>query len=236
MYILYINIYFVYSTGSYTQYLLKPIMEENVKKSICIYRQMCPWGFSRQEYWSGLPFPSPGDLPNPGIKPKSPALQVDSLPSELPGKPKNTGVGCHSLLQWIFPTQELNWCQLHCRWILYQPYQGSPDKHNGRECEKRICIYIQIDISLIAQLVKNLPAMQETPVGFLGQEDLLEKGQATHSNILADKESTCNMGDLGLIPGLGRSPGEGKGYPLQYSGLENSMDSIVMGSQRVGHD
>ena len=45
----------------------------------------------------------------------------------------------------------------------------------------------------------------------------------------AGKESTCNVGDLGLIPGLGRSPGEGKGYPLQYSGLENSMDYIVHG-------
>ena len=45
--------------------------------------------FSRQEYWSGLPFPSPGDLPDPGIKPRSPALQTDSLPSELPGKPHN---------------------------------------------------------------------------------------------------------------------------------------------------
>ena len=41
------------------------------------------------------------------------------------------------------------------------------------------------------------------------------------------KESTCHVGDLGLISGLGRSPGEGKGYPLQYSGLENSMDCIV---------
>ena len=40
-------------------------------------------GFSRQEYWSGLPYPSPGDLPNPGIEPGSPALQADSLPSEL---------------------------------------------------------------------------------------------------------------------------------------------------------
>ena len=40
----------------------------------------------------------------------------------------------------------------------------------------------------------------------------------------AGKESACNAGDPGLIPGLGRSPGEGKGYPLQYSGLENSMD------------
>ena len=41
----------------------------------------------------------------------------------------------------------------------------------------------------------------------------------------AGKESACNVGDLGLIPGLGRSPGDGKGYPFQYSGLENSMDS-----------
>ena len=43
-------------------------------------------GFSRQEYWSGLPFPSPGDLPNPGIEPGSPTLQADILPSEPPGK------------------------------------------------------------------------------------------------------------------------------------------------------
>ena len=45
----------------------------------------------------------------------------------------------------------------------------------------------------------------------------------------ASEESTCNVGDLGSIPGLGRSPGEGKGYPLQYSGLENSIDCIVHG-------
>ena len=45
--------------------------------------------FSRQEYWSGLPFPSPGDLPNPGIEPKSPTLQADALPSEPHGKPQN---------------------------------------------------------------------------------------------------------------------------------------------------
>jgi len=46
---------------------------------------------------------------------------------------------------------------------------------------------------------------------------------------LAGKESICNAGDLGSVPGLGRSPGEGKGYPLQYSGLEISMDCIVHG-------
>ena len=48
-------------------------------------------GFSRQEYWSGLPCPPPLDLPNPGIEPRSPALQANSLPTESPGKPKNTG-------------------------------------------------------------------------------------------------------------------------------------------------
>ena len=45
----------------------------------------------------------------------------------------------------------------------------------------------------------------------------------------AGKESACNVGDLGSVPGLGRSPGEGKGYPLRYSGLENSLDCIVHG-------
>ena len=89
--------------------------------------------------------------------------------------------------------------------------------------------------SLVAQLVKNPPAMQETgfyswvrkipwrrdrlptPVflGFPGGSD--------------GKESTCNVRDLGSIPGLRRSPGEGKGCPLQYSGLEKSMDCIVHG-------
>ena len=48
----------------------------------------------------------------------------------------------------------------------------------------------------------------------------------------AGKESVCNVGDLGLIPGLGRSPGEGKGHPLQYSGLENSMEWIVLGAAK----
>ena len=49
--------------------------------------------FSRPEYWSGWPFPSQGDLPNPGIQPRSPALQADSLLAEPQGKPKNSGVG-----------------------------------------------------------------------------------------------------------------------------------------------
>ena len=76
------------------------IHTENLKSEVA---QLCltlctPWTkayqappfmeFSRQEYWSGLPFPSPGDLPNPGIEPRSPALQADTLPPEPPGKQK----------------------------------------------------------------------------------------------------------------------------------------------------
>ena len=68
-----------------------------VKSLSCVQLFATPWTvayqaplsmeFSRQEYWTGLPFPSPGDLPDPGIKPRSPALQADALPSEPPGKP-----------------------------------------------------------------------------------------------------------------------------------------------------
>ena len=84
-------------------------------------------GFSRQEYSSGLLFPPPGNLPDSGIKLRSPALQVDSLLSQPPGKPKNIGVGRPSLLQGNFLSQELNQGLLHCRQILYQlSYQESP--------------------------------------------------------------------------------------------------------------
>ena len=61
-----------------------------------------------------IAFPFSGDLPNPGIEPRSPTWQADSSLSERQGKPKNTGVGSVSLLQGIFPTQELNWGLLHC--------------------------------------------------------------------------------------------------------------------------
>ena len=89
--------------------------------------------------------------------------------------------------------------------------------------------------SLIAQLVKNLPAMQETRFdSWVGK--ICWRWDRLPTPVFlgfpcgpAGKESACNVGDLGSIPELGRSPGEGKGYPLQYSGLENSMDYIVLG-------
>ena len=150
--------------------------------------------FSRPEYWSGYPFPSPGDLPNPGIEPSSPALQADSLPAEPQGKPKNTGVSSLSLLQQIFSTQESNWGLLHCRRILYwQSYEGCPRKQGSNPCfsESKVPDTLLIAefsalrtvsrASLMAQLVKNLPTTQET---------------------------ACNAGDQSSIPGSGRSPGK----------------------------
>ena len=77
--------------------------------------------------------------------------------------------------------------------------------------------------------------MQETWVRFLGWEGPLESESLPSPVFLgfpgssAGKESACNAGELGLIPGLGRFPGEGNGYPFQYSGLAKSMDCIVLG-------
>ena len=106
-----------------------------------------------------------------------------------------------------------------------------PDLQSPLPMPKTLCL----SNSLIAQLVKKPPAMQETPIRLLGREDPLERDSLPTPVFLglpcglAGEESACNAGDLGLISGLGISPGEWKGFPLQYSGLENSMDCIVHG-------
>ena len=110
----------------------------NISKTTCLMvvkvkvAQSCPTLCDPMDYivhrilharileWIFKYFPSPGDLPNPGIEPRSPILQADSLSAEPQGKPKNTGVGSLSLLHQSSPTQELNPGLLHCRRILYQ--------------------------------------------------------------------------------------------------------------------
>ena len=108
-------------------------------------------------------------------------------PWDSPGK--NTGVGCHSLLQGLFLTQEMIPGLLHCRRILYQlSHQGDPGSipGSGRSTGEGIGYPFQYTWAfLVAQLIKNLLAMQETRVWPLGWEDPLEKGKATHSSILA---------------------------------------------------
>ena len=89
--------------------------------------------------------------------------------------------------------------------------------------------------SLIAQLVKNLLAKQDTRFNSWVGKIPWRRDRLPTPVFLgfpcgsADKESACNAGDLGSIPTWGRSPGEGKGYPFQYSGLENTMNCIVHG-------
>ena len=102
-----------YCLGLNSNYNLLCDLKWKWKLLSCVWLFVTPWTiqsmeFSRPEYWSGYPFPSPGDLPSLGIELRSPALQVDSLPAEPQGKPKNTGVSSLSLLQGIFPTQESN--------------------------------------------------------------------------------------------------------------------------------
>ena len=127
-------------------------------------------------------------------------------------------MGSHSLLQVIFLTQGSN---LNLLCLLHWHVGSSPLVPPGA--------------SLIVQLVKNPPAMQETRFDSWVRMICWRRDRLPTPVSLgfpggsAGEESVCSVGDLGLIPGLGRSPGEGKGYPLQYSGLENSMNYIVHG-------
>ena len=114
-------------------------------------------------------------------------------------------MGSLSLLQGIFPTQGLNPRFPHCRQILYQlSHKGSPqlgEEHGNKEGPLHGPEWVAVILFLGAAV---------NPEGFPGGSN--------------SKESACNAGHLGLIPGWGRSPGEENGNPLQYSFLENPMD------------
>ena len=111
--------------------------------------------------------------------PPGPSVHGDS-----PGK--NTGVGCRALLQGIFPTQGLNPGLPNCRQIFYHlSHQGSTVFSFNAHKNLLRWFYAIARNSMAAQIVKNLPAMQETQVWSLGWEDPLEKRMASHSNILA---------------------------------------------------
>ena len=110
--------------------LLKILGEVKVAqscKTLCDLMAYTVHGILQARILEWVAFPFPRDLPNPGIKPRSPTWQMDSLSAEPQGKPKNTGVGNLSLLEWIFLTQKSNQGLLHCRQILHQlSHQGRP--------------------------------------------------------------------------------------------------------------
>ena len=173
-----------------------------------VFQALLSMGFSRQAYWSGLLFPFPGDLLDPRIKPRCPALQEDSLPTELQGKT------LYYLVSLLF---------LYRR--LHSLKQVSPPKPQ----QVSINIYILIQVQVRKELVQCLQLQCRNYFSFLGEL----KGQPTlielllYSGVLGDsasQESACSARDPCLISGLGRSPGEGNGYPLQCSCLENSVD------------
>ena len=131
---IYLNIYIYKYTYLYTNIRIYNFISVQLLSRFWLF--VSPWITARQASlsmeilqatileWVAIPFSE--DLPNPGIEPRSPALGVDSLLTEPPGKPKNTVVGSLSLFQGIFLTQELNQSLLHWRQILFQlSYQGS---------------------------------------------------------------------------------------------------------------
>ena len=95
-------------------------------------RLLCPWGFSRQEYWSRLPCPPPGHLPDPGIEPRSPPLQMDSLTAEPPGKPLDLRLTLN-----IVSSRD-PWLDYNCRLSFYKSHirdTGSENLHVSSACE-----------------------------------------------------------------------------------------------------
>ena len=134
-------------------------------------------------------------------------MQEDSLPAEPQRKPKNTGVDSLSLLQGDLPDPEVKPGSLALQ------ADSLPTELSSGPGGKRL-----------NRIISNYPAH------FVFHKVLICYILCSRSGFpggSAGKESSCNVGDLGLIPGLGRSLEKGNGYPLQYSGLEDS---------RVGHD
>ena len=114
-------------SGTKKMFVERRVKVAQLSLTLCNPMDYTVHGILQDRILEWKPCPSQGDLPNPGIKPRSPTLQVDSSPAEPQQKPESTGVGRLPLLQQIFPTQELNRNLLYCRQILYQlSYQGSP--------------------------------------------------------------------------------------------------------------
>ena len=154
--------------------------------------------FSRPEYWSRQPFLSPGDhLPSPGIEPRSPALQVDSLPAESQRKPKSTGMGSLSLLQQIFVTQESNWGLLRCRWNLYQlSYQGSPPRYLVKQYSGRVCEGVLDEMTVwIKKIVQSVE-------GFSSIKGVVRKNSLSHLTIFELERWSFPAFGLRLWPDL----------------------------------
>ena len=115
-------------------------------------------GFSRQEYWSGLPFPPPGDLPDPGIEPGSPALWADALTSEPPGKPHNLD-NIFLLLLLLSRFSHVRLCVTHRRQPTGLPCPwDSPGKNTGVGCHFLLqCMKVKSE----REVVQSCPTLRD---------------------------------------------------------------------------
>ena len=175
------------------------------------------------------------------------------FPWDSPGQ--TTGVGCRSFLQGIFPTQESNAGLQHCRQILYclcpekpclqqrlcqmlsgqNPHSSwsfcdfpSIDPHFASLSVNPSCPYSVVDSGLPPHCKFSLNKIIHVAFNRC-QNNLSLELLLGFLDGSVGKESSCNAGDPGSVPGSGRSPEEGIGYPLLYSGLENCMDCTVHG-------
>ena len=162
----------------------------------------------------GGPFPSPGDLPNPGMEPRSPALQADSPPAEPQGS-LLAERGCFILPSVTSSRQGLSWSVSRWRWR--QHLRGITRQGLGERSELR------------PRLLSGHPSAGTARMSavFLGRHRCCPAPRGAPlppPSLVAGKESACDAGDPGSVPGSGRSPGEGNGNPLQCSFLENPTD------------
>ena len=196
--------------------------------------------FSRQEYWSGLPFPSPGHIPNPAIEPGSPTLHANSLPSEPP-----VLKGDQDLVCW---PSNVFWVKLQSARALVSTFCFScPEdlRHSlllSWSFNSCLLAFLWVPVAVllfrspfllwVLLCTQSILLPLETQFGIWEVQSKFRKSTTSGAYLVSwgfpggsdDKGSVCNVRDPGSIPGLGRYPGEGNGSPLQYSCLENPMD------------
>ena len=135
------------------QVLCCSVLSDSLTPWTAAHQLLCPRGFPRQEYWNGLPFPPPGDLPSPGIKPRPYILQADSSPAEPPGKPPKwkgqsiIDISFHELESIIFNTCHVPWFQI------FPMTNASPFSQPSY----LVCVHAQSFLSLCDPMDCNLP-------------------------------------------------------------------------------
>ena len=189
-------------------------------------------GFSRQEYWGGLPFPSPGNVPAQGSN--SGLLLCRQILHLLSHQ------GSPSVYMYVLSLSlSVHTCAQSCTLKCSSLASVNLELVTIWEESKGFCVSFwstQASKHLVGSdkpiKINSLYPLKKILFGFWLENTFRTILSYLLWAFLVDQlqsESACNAGDLGSITGLGRSPGEVKGYPLQYSGLENSMDCKVHG-------